>query len=65
MSGHFTATVRVTKSEPESTTTRSTGNRKLTEIASIVVRAASIEELRTKVGAHVALVDGEIGDVIQ
>ena len=65
MTTHYTAHLNITATETqteikdryEKTTTPAA--RTVTESASIVVRAASIEALQAKLTAHVALLGGE------
>jgi hypothetical protein len=64
--GHYTATVEVRETIPARSTSTTGGYRQPTEtkterevrdVARVVVRADSIERLREKLAAHVALID--------
>lgn len=65
--GHYTATVEVRETIPAVETSTSGGygrpatekktEREVRDVARVVVRADSIERLREKLAAHVALID--------
>ncbi|WWV91869.1 hypothetical protein GMYAFLOJ_CDS0039 [Microbacterium phage phiMiGM15] len=71
MTAHFTAVLEVTKTEPGSTgngrewdavrrveiPAKPATDRKVDELARIVVRADSLEALTAKLAAHVALIE--------
>ena len=54
MAKHYTAVVEILEIVPSGTISQPSKDK--TEVARIVVRADSLEELRTKVGAHIALI---------
>jgi hypothetical protein len=62
---HFTAVVKVTKSVYEDALEPGPGRgmtkvkkeREVLDVANVVIRADSLEKLREKVGAHVALIE--------
>lgn len=55
MANHFTATIKVM--EVEAVGTLSTPKRDVTEVANLTLRADTLEKLRNKLAAHVALIE--------
>lgn len=59
MSKHYTAVLKVHATEDRKTGTHydAPTERETAEVASVVIRATSLEALRTKLAAHVALIE--------
>lgn len=57
MKKHFTAVLEVKEVSEDSGTGRGDDKRFVNEVARIVVRADTLEGLRTKLAAHVALIE--------
>lgn len=64
MSAHYTAVVEISKTTPAQPAPTGPGRglavpteRRVDEVARIIIRASSVAELREKVAAHVALVE--------
>jgi hypothetical protein len=53
---HYTAIVEILEIQQVIGSRDSSGGKEKTEVARIVVRADTLEELRTKVGKHIELV---------